>query len=107
MADENHSDLMYWLGTTARRIREERSKLSPEQLAPLVGVNNTTVRRFERGESQPREIDRLLAAYAFLGGYKDARDLVDEALRLWRKEGSAPEQPLILRKMLDLMNDLE
>ena len=100
--------LVYWLGKVAQEARETGGKgqISPELLAPFIGVNNTTLRRFEQGQTLPNNLDEILAAYAYLAG-TDPRDLVARAVKQWMADGRAykvpPKLPGFL-KLLDLNN---
>lgn len=68
--------------------RREQSGSSRERIADLAGVTFMSVRRFERGETFPGEnLERYLAAYAHPG---DGRDVLEEALQLWRGHGYRP-----------------
>jgi transcriptional regulator with XRE-family HTH domain len=52
-----------------------------------------TVSRFENGESQPRDLDRLLTAYAKVSGVP-AGELLREATARWEQGGGAVEPEL-------------
>lgn len=101
--------LGHWLGMVARAARE-KTGLSPEQIAPAPGlrVNSSTLRKFEAGKALPRELDRVLSAYAYMGAYDDERALIAEALRLWWDNGTPRDIPEELRRYLDgFLNDEE
>lgn len=103
MSSTTPDGLIYWLGAASANARKTRDGLSPEILAPLIGVNNTTLRRFEQGTALPRQLDTILSAYAFFGGYEDSRALVAEGLRLWCENGNATPVPENLAQMADLL----
>jgi transcriptional regulator with XRE-family HTH domain len=72
----------YWLGRAARSYREE-AKVVRSQIAGAVAIDQSTVARFEAGQSWPRPLDEMLAAYATLSGLEDVRVIWARALQLW------------------------
>jgi transcriptional regulator with XRE-family HTH domain len=72
----------YWLGQAARGYRESAGVVR-SQIAGAVAVDQSTVARFEAGQSWPREIDEMLDAYAKLSGLDAPRDIWERALGLW------------------------
>lgn len=84
--------LAYWLGQTARTIREEAG-VSPEFIAEILGVSGNTVRRFEKAANHLARTDELLAIYAKFAGLDDARDVYALAVARWQKNGEAPKAP--------------
>jgi hypothetical protein len=104
--DENGQEsFLYWLGQVASEARRRRANITPEFLSPLIGVNNTTLRRFEQGQTWPRNIDMILQAYAELGGYRDARELMLEAATRYAKKGRAPTGPRNFSKLIALLEE--
>lgn len=81
----------YWLGRAARSYRESAGVVR-SQIAGAVAIDQSTVARFEAGQSWPRPLDEMLEAYAKLSGLDDARDIWERALQLWeaaRESGDA------------------
>lgn len=88
----------YWLADT---LRAERTKADQpiELIAYVLGVNPRTIERFEdpahrddTGEKPwGRDIDRVVAVYAYVLGVEDPRDLWQLALDRWRDEGERPD----------------
>lgn len=90
-ADDKRT-LAYWLGQTARTIREEVG-VSPEFVADILGISGNTVRRFEKATNHLSRTDELLAVYAKFAGLDDARDVYALAVAKWQKNGEAPKAP--------------
>lgn len=84
-------ELLFWLAMVARKIREDAG-ISPETLA--VGGSGNMLRRFERAETWPQELEDVLWLYAWLDGSNDPRVILRRALDLWQKHGEAPPPPL-------------
>jgi hypothetical protein len=86
--------LAYWLGIACKQARERHApEIPPEQLGLLLGRRPEPFYAFEQGKSIPRDLDEVLAAYAFFAGYQDPRKLVRDAVDLWANEGEAPSLP--------------
>lgn len=81
--------MSYWLATTLKEARE-REGLSRADIARPLGVNDVTIKRLESGRSMGRDIDRYVAAYAFVLGLEDGRVLWEKATRDYRRHGSPP-----------------
>ena len=74
--------MMYFLRQAARELREARDR-KQVHIAAGGDVDQSTVNRFERGESQPRDLDKLVEAYAD-DFDMDALDIWAHAIELWR-----------------------
>jgi transcriptional regulator with XRE-family HTH domain len=70
-----------FLGEVARQLREERGKRTTE-IAFRLERSEDAVRRFERGEVVPRQVDHVIAVYADVLGVR-RRDIWEEAFELW------------------------
>lgn len=82
---------LFWLGQAARQLREE-ADVSPAAVTTPAGVKReATIEAFEKGQNMPRDLERMLLAYAKLCGLDDPRDIVRDALRLWYEHGEPPE----------------
>lgn len=81
--------LLYWLAEAATKVRTDAGA-SPEHIAALLGVGAETIKRFERAKHWPSDPDRLVAAYAVIGGLQDAREIYQQALDLWYEHGTKP-----------------
>ncbi len=82
--------MIWWL---AQAAIDARGEVSGQKVAKLAGVSPQTVYNFEKGTGWGQNLEGLLAAYAEVGEYEDARDLIQEALDQWRQHGSAPVVP--------------
>ena len=84
--------MSYWIAATLVRAREEAG-IHERQMAEIMGVDPSTIRRWETGDSFGRrtELDRAIAGYAYVLGLEDARELWDAALTAWYEHGSPPE----------------
>ena len=98
---EDRRTLAYWLGQTARSIREEAG-VSPEFLAAIINVSGNTVRRFEKATNHLSKTDELLAVYAKFAGLDDARDVYALAVARWQKNGEPPKAPSNLAPFLQM-----
>lgn len=78
---------LYWFAQAAIRMRGDQRL---EAVAALADVSAAVLYRFERAESWPRELGRVSAAYAQVGGLDDGRALWQSMLDLWYQHGSAP-----------------
>lgn len=86
------SELIYWIASVAHGYRLA-SGLSVDRLSKLTTVTPPVLSRFERGMSWPNNLDELLAAYGAAGGLDDPRQIIEEALEAWAKEGDPPMLP--------------
>ena len=66
--------MSYWIGMTLKEARE-RVGISRQDIARPLGVNDVTIKRLESGRSMGRDIDHAVAAYAFVLGLEDGRQL--------------------------------
>ena len=82
--------MQHWLKEAALHLRGAETK---EQVAAWAGVSYSTINLFETKATVPREIDRILAAYAIAGGLDDPRDVLLVAHGLWTLHGSMPQLP--------------
>jgi transcriptional regulator with XRE-family HTH domain len=55
--------MMYWLAQAARELREAAGR-KQVHVAASASMDQSTVNRFERGETQPAHVDTMIAAYA-------------------------------------------
>jgi hypothetical protein len=85
----NGRRFLYWIAEAALAVRAE-AHASPERVADLIGVGSPTVKRFEKAQNWPADPDRVMAAYAEVGGLEDPREIYQRALDLWHKHGSKP-----------------
>jgi hypothetical protein len=79
----------YWLAKAATQVREG-AHATPEHVGAAARLRSETVTRFEKAENWPRDLDRLMAAYADVAGIDDARKIFDLALDKWYANGDAP-----------------
>lgn len=80
----------YWLAKAAIEVREG-AHATPEHVGAAARLRSETVTRFEKVENWPRDLDRLMAAYADVAGIDDARTIFDLALDKWYANGDAPQ----------------
>jgi len=80
---------MTWLARAAIESREG-SGTRLEDIASRARAGIDQIRRFEAAKSTPREIDRVIAAYAEFAGIADPREIYGRALELWYEHGQAP-----------------
>lgn len=100
--DDAGRKMSYWLALVLHDRRKEKG-ISPAKLAALADVDQSTITRFEQGQSLPPEVDRYVAAYAQLLGIEDSRELWLLALEKWRREGAPP----VLSELLAAESDVE
>lgn len=81
---------LYWLAESARQARESSGE-SLEAIAVVSGLTKESVKRFETARHWPQNPERLLAAYAYIAGIADTRDLFHHALDLWDEFGEPPD----------------
>ena len=81
--------MLYWMALTAQNVRGDESL---ESVASLAEVSVGSLRAFERANSWPQaaRLDRVLAAYASVGGLGDAREIWRRALAQWEVDGEPP-----------------
>lgn len=84
----------YWIAQTLRAEREAAG-IPLRSISSVLDVHERTLERLE-DLSEPekgygQDIDRYVAAYAYLLGLKDPRELWQRALERWRAEGSTPD----------------
>jgi transcriptional regulator with XRE-family HTH domain len=90
----------YWLGATARRLREEAG-LSLEDMASRVHASKEKLDRFEKGRTRPHNESEVVAGYAEVCGIADARDVYALALDDWNAHGQAPAAAAIARRRFE------
>lgn len=83
---------LYWLGREVRALRETLG-LTPEFVGAAFNISGNKIRRFEKGENQPQDVEQIVAGYAVLAGLDDAREIYARALRSWVAKGKKPEPP--------------
>jgi hypothetical protein len=79
--------MLYWLIEAARRLRTLQGKKVPD-----VGFwygDPSAVYRFEQGKGWPRDVDKMLGAYARELGLEDSREIWRLAIDLYVSEGAA------------------
>lgn len=81
--------MLLFLSEVAIRTRGD---YKPEDVAAVARLDARTIKRFEAGEHWPRDLERVLSAYATLADIQDPRDLWREALDAWYRSGSNPAQ---------------
>lgn len=82
--------MSYWLAHTLKSARE-RAGHKPSAVASAANLNPATIYRLEKGHGWSRDTDRLVAAYAQVIGWDDARELWDIALKMWMRHGQPPQ----------------
>lgn len=102
--------LAYWLGDVLRREREgtgdecgigirKGDPISLRTIAGLLDDDPMTLRRREEGVKEKgvrkytfgQDVDKVVAAYAYVLGYDDPRILWLRALQLWQAKGAVPD----------------
>lgn len=92
MGMSNEAKMSWWLGETLRRAREDAgAPLQSVVAAAGLGSDRTLYRLETHRAGYGRDIDAYIAAYGFVLGISDARDLWQDALDTWRAEGRAPD----------------
>ena len=90
MRDRSGVRMTYWIGDVLQEEREAAG-VTTAQVATALDVDERTIKRLELGQTMGRDIDRTVAAYAYLIGIEDGRDLWREALERWSRDGSPPQ----------------
>lgn len=93
LMDES-SQIARWIAEAMKTARI-RAGIAEIDIAVRVGRKDPiTVRRWERGENWPQNIDYVLAAYADAADLGGTRAMCELALDLWREHDEAsPTQP--------------
>lgn len=87
---EKGRTMRYWLGQTLREARQARG-IKLIDIARLADYSDASaLTRFENDETWPNRLDLVIAAYAYMCGIEDGRELWESALKRWRRSGSAP-----------------
>lgn len=81
--------MSYWLAHALREKRQQ-AKVSVRAIAQILGADQSTIWRIEKGQTIPREVDRYVAAYAKALGLEDGRALWRLALEAWMEGGNPP-----------------
>lgn len=81
--------MLLWISEAALAAREEAGA-SIEGIADAAGLTANSIRNFEHGDTWPKNIDRVISAYADKAGLADGLALWQAALNLWQEHGSAP-----------------
>jgi hypothetical protein len=79
-------EFVYWLAKACCELREA-ADVSYETIAHYSGETALTVKRFESVETLPRNLDPLIAAYGFVAGFEDNREVYLDAWDLWIEKG--------------------
>lgn len=105
---EQELGFRYWLAHTAR-LHRERAGLSTKRVAAALNIDEKTLDRFEKGTtSWPHEVDRILAAYAYLAGLRDERVIYEQAVRAWKRQDEVqPLQPRYASVLAVLLDQIE
>lgn len=82
--------LAYWIAQALRHQREAAG-VSRANLALTLGVSDATLKRLESGSKMPPDIEARVAAYAWILGLKDGRELWQQAVEDWVHHGKPPE----------------
>lgn len=82
--------LSYWIARVLQDAREE-ANCTTRDVGTSLDVDERTIKRLERGGTMGRDIDRFVAGYAFVLGYDDGRELWQQALHRWQREGAPPQ----------------
>lgn len=88
-ATTDRRTILYWIARTCRELRDRRN-IHVRDIAAVVQVDQGTVYRFEKAERMPQKVDQIVAAYAYLCGVDDGRDLWATAIHDWKTKGAAP-----------------
>jgi transcriptional regulator with XRE-family HTH domain len=82
--------MLAWLSWAAELIREQAGA-SQAEVAVAAGLKGTrAIERFEKGKNWPRDLERIVAAYAEVAGLADTLEPWNVALDLWREHGALP-----------------
>jgi hypothetical protein len=81
--------MAYWVAQACRLTREDAG-VHQTQVAACVGKRESSVYRFEVGNTWPRDADDYVNAYALTADLDDPRPIWDRALALWREHGANP-----------------
>lgn len=79
-----------WLAQAARDARIQAGAREDHISSLLAKGSIDKIKRFEKGETMPPNIEEVIAAYAKVAGIEDPRDLFRLALGLWYDHGAAP-----------------
>lgn len=82
--------MRYWIAQAARQLREE-ARRKPVNIAGTLSRDQSSIYRFEQGETWPNDTDRVIAAYAVEVGIGDPREIWALALKLWHEQGDTPD----------------
>src|SRR4051812_27453181 len=82
--------MRFWIAQAARQLREEAHR-KPVNIAGTLSRDQSSIYRFEQGDTWPNDTDRVIAAYCVEVGITDPREIWDLALRLWREQGEMPD----------------
>lgn len=81
--------MIHWLAQAARQLREEAGR-KQVHIAATMSIDQSTIYRFEQGNTWPKRADLVVAAYAEDLDISDPREIWELAMRLWREHGEAP-----------------
>ena len=102
----DHRRLIPWLAEACKGARELAGVTQPE-VAHLAGIERSGVARFEEGKRYPRDIDRMVKAYATATNRDDSRALWRIALGLWESYGEDAQLPDDVTRPRDLAASLD
>ena len=78
--------MVHWLAVAAKELREAAGRKTVH-VAASMSKDQSTVYRFEQGNTSPNEIDIFIAAYADDLDIKPS-EIWERALQLWRDAGT-------------------
>lgn len=87
--DKSGRRMLLWISEAALAARQD-ANASIEGIADTAGLSANSIRNFEHGDTWPKNIDRVISAYAEKAGLPDGLALWQAALDLWYEHGSAP-----------------
>ena len=82
----------YWIGNACKTARESAG-LSREVVATILETDRTKLWRFEKGETWPNDLDRVVSTYASLTGRSHPATLWAEAAKMWEREPASSVDP--------------
>lgn len=91
-------EFFYWLAKDCAQIREEAKSdqgdaVMLEDVAASARVGVHQIRRFEKVQHIPQDLDRIVAVYARLAGWADEREVYYDAMDLWTEHGNPHLKP--------------
>lgn len=91
-------EFFYWLAKNCADIREAAKsehgdKVMLEDVATRARVGVHQIRRFEKVQNIPQDLDRIIAVYARLAGWSDEREVYYDTMDLWVEHGNPHLKP--------------